>query len=249
MNDIMIFNNEEFGEIRTVEIDNEVWFVGKDIAAALKYSNPSKAVIDHVDEEDKRTVTTPYSQNGNTVGKLNFINESGVYALVFNSKLPKAKEFKKWVTHEVLPSIRKTGGYRIPHTVGGQIQLLAQGYTELAQEVHEFKEEVNTKIDKLENDIPLYGCEMEEITQHVKRKVVTILGGKDSAAYRNKSIRNSVFADIYRQLKREYGAVSTYKSIKRKYIADAHEFIDCYAVPRVIEDEIEEANSQVKLSV
>lgn len=246
MNDIMIFNNEEFGQLRTTEINGEVWFVGKDVATILGYSNPRDAINKHVDEEDKGVAKC------DTLGgvqELTTINESGVYALVFGSKLQSAKKFKHWVTSEVLPSIRKTGGYRIPHTVGGQIQLLAQGYTELAQEVHEFKEEVNTKIDKLENDIPLYGCEMEEITQHVKRKVVTILGGKDSAAYRNKSIRNSVFADIYRQLKREYGAVSTYKSIKRKYIADAHEFIDCYAVPRVIEDEIEEANSQVKLSV
>ena len=246
MNDITIFNNEEFGQLRTTEINGEVWFVGKDVATILGYSNPRDAINKHVDEEDKGVAKC------DTLGgvqELTTINESGVYALVFGSKLQSAKKFKHWVTSEVLPSIRKTGGYRIPHTVGGQIQLLAQGYTELAQEVHEFKEEVNTKIDKLENDIPLYGCEMEEITQHVKRKVVTILGGKDSAAYRNKSIRNSVFADIYRQLKREYGAVSTYKSIKRKYIADAHEFIDCYAVPRVIEDEIEEANSQVKLSV
>ena len=243
MNDIMIFNNTEFGEIRTVEIDNEVWFVAKDISDKLGYAQTSN-MIKRIDAED--------FMSSNLEGmnmKSILINESGLYSAILGSKLESAKRFKHWVTSEVLPSIRKTGGYRIPHTVGGQIQLLAQGYTELAQEVHEFKEEVNTKIDKLENDIPLYGCEMEEITQHVKRKVVTILGGKDSAAYRNKSIRNSVFADIYRQLKREYGAVSTYKSIKRKYIADAHEFIDCYAVPRVIEDEIEEANSQVKLSV
>lgn len=243
MNDIMIFNNEEFGKIRTVEIDNEVWFVASDICKSLEIANTTQAVQKlEVDEKSMLNI-------GLSGGATNCINEYGLYSLVLTSRKPEAKKFKHWVTHEVLPSIRKTGGYRIPHTVGGQIQLLAQGYTELAQEVHEFKEEVNTKIDKLENDIPLYGCEMEEITQHVKRKVVTILGGKDSAAYRNKSIRNSVFADIYRQLKREYGAVSTYKSIKRKYIADAHEFIDCYAVPRVIEDEIEEANSQVKLSV
>lgn len=246
MNDIMIFNNEEFGQLRTTEINGEVWFVGKDVTDILGYQNGSRDINRHVDEEDRQKVMV---FDGNQDKETIVINESGVYALVFGSKLQSAKKFKHWVTHEVLPSIRKTGGYRIPHTVGGQIQLLAQGYTELAQEVHEFKEEVNTKIDKLENDIPLYGCEMEEITQHVKRKVVTILGGKDSAAYRNKSIRNSVFADIYRQLKREYGAVSTYKSIKRKYIADAHEFIDCYAVPRVIEDEITEANAQVKLSV
>jgi prophage antirepressor-like protein len=243
MNDIMIFNNEEFGKIRTVEIDNEVWFVASDICKSLEIANTTQAV-QKLEADEKSMLNI-----GLSGGATNCINEYGLYSLVLTSRKPEAKKFKHWVTHEVLPSIRKTGGYRIPHTVGGQIQLLAQGYTELAQEVHEFKEEVNTKIDKLENDIPLYGCEMEEITQHVKRKVVTILGGKDSAAYRNKSIRNSVFADIYRQLKREYGAVSTYKSIKRKYIADAHEFIDCYAVPRVIEDEITEANSQVKLSV
>lgn len=243
MNDIMIFNNEEFGEIRTVEIDSEVWFVAKDISDKLGYAQTNN-MMKRIDTED----FISSNLEGMNMKSI-LINESGLYSAILGSKLESAKRFKHWVTSEVLPSIRKTGGYRIPHTVGGQIQLLAQGYTELAQEVHEFKEEVNTKIDKLENDIPLYGCEMEEITQHVKRKVVTILGGKDSAAYRNKSIRNSVFADIYRQLKREYGAVSTYKSIKRKYIADAHEFIDCYAVPRVIEDEITEANSQVKLSV
>lgn len=244
MNDIMIFNNEEFGEIRTVEIDGKPYFMATDIAKALGYSKPNNAISAHCRAALK--YSTPISGK---MQEVNFIPEGDVYRLIIRSQLPTAEKFEKWVFDEVLPSIRKTGGYRIPHTVGGQIQLLAQGYTELAQEVHEFKEEVNTKIDKLENDIPLYGCEMEEITQHVKRKVVTILGGKDSAAYRNKSIRNSVFADIYRQLKREYGAVSTYKSIKRKYIADAHEFIDCYAVPRVIEDEITEANSQVKLSV
>lgn len=245
MNEIQIFNNTEFGEIRTALNNNEPMFCLTDICKALGLTQPSK-VKERLNEKGVRSI--PTLTNGGEQNLL-YINESNLYKTIFQSRKENAEKFTEWVTSEVLPSIRKTGGYRIPHTVGGQIQLLAQGYTELAQEVHEFKEEVNTKIDKLENDIPLYGCEMEEITQHVKRKVVTILGGKDSAAYRNKSIRNSVFADIYRQLKREYGAVSTYKSIKRKYIADAHEFIDCYAVPRVIEDEIEEANSQVKLSV
>lgn len=245
MNEIQVFNNTEFGEIRTALNNNEPMFCLTDICKALGLTQPSK-VKERLNEKGVRSI--PTLTNGGEQNLL-YINESNLYKTIFQSRKENAEKFTDWVTSEVLPSIRKTGGYRIPHTVGGQIQLLAQGYTELAQEVHEFKEEVNTKIDKLENDIPLYGCEMEEITQHVKRKVVTILGGKDSAAYRNKSIRNSVFADIYRQLKREYGAVSTYKSIKRKYIADAHEFIDCYAVPRVIEDEIEEANSQVKLSV
>lgn len=108
MNEIQIFNNPEFGEIRTLEINNEPWFVGKDVATILGYQNASKALIDHVDDDDKLNNET-LSSLGQRGGWL--INESGVYALVFGSKLPTAKKFKHWVTSEVLPSIRKTGSY------------------------------------------------------------------------------------------------------------------------------------------
>ena len=111
MEEVQVFNNEEFGEVRSITIDGEPWFVGKDIAVALGYSNSSKAVITHVDEDDKVTKTSSYSQNGNTVGKLTFINESGLYSLILSSKLPNAKKFKKWVTSEVLPALRKYGVY------------------------------------------------------------------------------------------------------------------------------------------
>lgn len=114
MNNLQVFNNSEFGSIRTVIINDEPWFVGKDIANALGYSNSSKAVSTHVDDEDKITKTSAYSPNGNTVGKLTFINESGLYSLILSSKLPKAKKFKRWVTKEVLPAIRKVGHYEAP---------------------------------------------------------------------------------------------------------------------------------------
>lgn len=114
MNDIQIFNNAEFGEIRTIEQNGEPWFVGKDVATALGYSNPQKAIRDHVDEQD-RTVNDSFTVNG-TQGVL--INESGLYSLCFSSKLEGAKRFKRWVTSEVLPSIRKNGGY-----LAGQDQL------------------------------------------------------------------------------------------------------------------------------
>lgn len=107
MNDLKIFENKEFGEIRTVNIDGEPWFVGKDVAAALGYNNPQKAIRDHVDDEDV-TVNKTFTVNG-TMATL--INESGLYSLVISSKLPNAKRFKRWVTSEVLPSIRKNGGY------------------------------------------------------------------------------------------------------------------------------------------
>ena len=112
--EVTVFKNlvhPEFGELRTVEIDGEPWFVGKDVAEALGYNNTSKAIITHVADEDKIIKMLPNSQNGKTVGKTYIINESGLYSLILSSKLPSAKEFKHWVTSEVLPSIRKNGAY------------------------------------------------------------------------------------------------------------------------------------------
>ena len=111
MNKIVIFENEEFGKVRTVCIDGEPWLVGIDVSRILGYSNASKAVRVHVDDEDKKSVMLPNAQNGLSVGKHLVINESGFYSLVLSSKMPKAKKFKRWVTSEVLPTIRKTGGY------------------------------------------------------------------------------------------------------------------------------------------
>lgn len=124
-----------------------------------------------------------------------------------------------------------------------QIKLLALGNTELNERVTD----VEKKINSLENDMPLYGCEIDDIKNHVNRKVVNVLGGKTSEAYRDGSIRSSVFKDIYRQLKREYGCVSSYKSIKRKWIDDAHDLINGYEVPKVLEEQIRDANAQIRL--
>ena len=112
MKDIQIFNNPEFGQVRTVNVDGEPRFVGKDVAAALGYSNPRKALNDHVDGEDKG-VTKCDTLGG--AQEMTIINESGLYSLVLSSKLPTAKKFKHWVTSEVLPAIRKTGGYNVKH--------------------------------------------------------------------------------------------------------------------------------------
>ena len=114
MNDLTVFENPEFGAIRTVELDGEPWLVGKDVAEALGYTNPQKAVRDHVDEED-RTVNDSFTVNGTPI---TLINESGLYSLVLSSKLPTAKKFRRWVTSEVIPSIRRSGGY-----IAGQKEL------------------------------------------------------------------------------------------------------------------------------
>ena len=108
-NEIQVFNNEEFGEIRTITIDGQIYFVGTDVARALGYTNPWKALKDHVDTEDL-TKRYPLLTNGG-IQRVNLVNESGFYSLVLASKIPGAKRFKHWVTSEVIPSIRKTGAY------------------------------------------------------------------------------------------------------------------------------------------
>ena len=108
MNDLQIFSNPEFGQVRTVEIDGTPWLVGKDVAVALGYKNPQRAIRDHVEDEDKgmtKTVTPSGEQ------EMLIINESGLYSLILSSKMPKAKAFKRWVTGEVLPALRKNGVY------------------------------------------------------------------------------------------------------------------------------------------
>lgn len=113
MNELQLFNFEE-NEVRTLLINGEPYFIGKDVAQILGYSNPRDALSKHVDDEDKNSVAIRDGNKGNP--NQTVINESGVYALVFGSKLPSAKKFKHWVTSEVLPTLRKTGGYTMPKT-------------------------------------------------------------------------------------------------------------------------------------
>lgn len=122
MYELKIFENQEFGKIRAVEIDGEPWLVGKDVAEALGYKNTRQAIATNVDEEDRgvHSVDTPSG-----VQEMTVINESGLYSLVLSSKLPTAKKFKRWVTSEVLPSIRRTGGYILPRDYPSALRALA----------------------------------------------------------------------------------------------------------------------------
>lgn len=122
MNELKIFNSEEFGDVRTVTINGDPWFVGKDVAAALGFTNPRDAISTHVFDEDKGV------ESIDTLGgkqKMTVINESGLYALVFGSRLKSAQRFKHWVTSEVLPAIRRTGGYQVPAPQGKELLALA----------------------------------------------------------------------------------------------------------------------------
>ena len=153
MNELKIFENEEFGSLRTVEIDGKVWFVGKDVASILGYKNPNEAINDHVDGEDKLNSKTLSSYNldlGQRGGWL--INESGLYSLVLFSKLPNAKKFKHWVTSDVLTSIRQYGAYLTPDTLEKAI-LNPDFIIQLATSLKEYQEE--NKNLKRENQILL----------------------------------------------------------------------------------------------
>ena len=235
MNEIQLFTDGEFN-MRTAVVDGEPLFYLVDVCKVLDIQNPSK-VAQRLDD-DERTKLELGRQ-----GETNFITESGLYAVILRSDKPNAKSFRRWVTSEVLPSIRKTGGYNKPLTTLEQIQLLAQGNTELAERA----DKVEDKIGSLENDMPLYGCEIDEVQKLVKRKVVSILGGKDSEAYADRSIRSQTFRDMYGQLKREFGCVSTYKSIKRRYIDDVQSFISSYSAPTALAEQINNANSQMNM--
>lgn len=246
MNDIQIFKNSEFGEIRTVVIDNEPWFIAKEIAQALGYAKTDSATR-LVDDDDKKNISSSdlgeqgYKQSY-TIG---IINESGLYATIFGSKLESAKKFKKWVTSEVLPSIRKTGSYNAPPmTIPEQIQLLAQGNVELNKRV----DDMQADLEALKLDLPILPIEADKITVAVKKKGVSVMGGKQSNAYNNRGLRQKVYNNLYSNLKYNFG-IKSYKSIKRSECDKAIGVINNYQPPFFLQQEIEAENAQQRFDV
>lgn len=206
MNSLQIFNSEEFGEIRTIEIDGKPYFVGTDVAKALGYINPRKAILDHCKGVTKRD--TPTSSG---VQLMSYINEGDLYRLIMKSKLPSAEKFESWVMDEVLPAIRKTGSYQKPMTVAEQIQLLAQGNQD-----HE------ERIEKLENTMTIDYGQQKYLGDLVSRVVIEVLGGKKSNAY--DEIGKKVFAECNRDVK-TYFDVNARNNIPKLRYQEAVEYI------------------------
>lgn len=165
MNNLQIFNSEEFGDMRTVTIDDETWFVGKDVANALGYERATKAIQDHVDDDDKDEV--PIQDSIGRMQKTPVINESGLYALIFGSKLESAKRFKHWVTSEVLPTIRKTGGYQKQLSPAEMMRIQLGMIDD-----HE------SRIENLENNMTIDYGQQQILGEAVNHTVIAILGGK-----------------------------------------------------------------------
>ena len=206
MNELQFFNSEEFGEIRTIEIDGKPYFVGTDVAKALGYSNPRKAILDHCKGVTKRD--TPTSSG---IQSMSYINEGDLYRLIMKSKLPSAEKFESWVMDEVLPTIRKTGSYQKPLTTVEQIQVIATGFLD-----HE------ERLNRLENTMTIDYVQQESIRDLVSSVVIAHLGGKESNAY--KEIGKKVFAECNRDIK-IYFAVNARNNIPKLRFEEAMEYV------------------------
>lgn len=240
MNEITIFNNPEFGDVRTIMIDGEPWFVGKDVAESLGYERTADAIRKHVEEDDK--LTRSFADSGQS-RQMYIINESGLYSLIFGSKLESAKKFKKWVTSEVLPQLRKTGSYGIPKLPQTPMELLELHYEAIKQ----VDNKVNTleeRFNEFEQTLPLLPEDADDVSKEIKKRVVEILGGKDSNAYHDKSLSQTVFKDAYKDLKRNFD-VNSYKAIKRQRKGAAIELARAYQAPLYLQERIRYTNAQM----
>ncbi|WP_204256397.1 BRO family protein [Mammaliicoccus sciuri] len=207
--ELQTFNFEEL-PVRTLTVNDEPHFVGKDVAEVLGYSRADNAIRNHVDEEDK--LTHRFSASGQSRNMI-IINESGLYSLIFSSKLDSAKRFKRWVTSEVLPILRKTGSYQVkPLTTSEQIQQIAQGNTELDE-----------RVTAIEESYPIMHGQAKHIQQLVARKVAEIVRNKFNGYYKETS--KKLFAEIYRSIKKIF-QVPTYNSIPRGRYEEAVKFIE-----------------------
>lgn len=244
MNDIQIFNNPEFGEIRTVVIDGEPWFVGVDIAKALGYKKPTGAVTANVDEGDSLREGIS-DANGHKQTAI-VINESGLYSLIFGSKLESAKKFKRWVTSEVLPTIRKTGTYgkQLPKNPMELLELHYEAIRHVDNKVGALAED----LEQFKQELPLFGVDEDKIVTAVRMKGTECLGGKNSNAYNDKSLHNKVFRDIYREVKHQFGISGTYKQLKRNQCDMAVSIVENYTLPIFLAEQINDCNAQMSMA-
>lgn len=236
MDDIQLFDFEN-SEVRIFKINGEAWFIGKDIAKILEYEKERKAILDHVDEEDRMEKIVNLSQVSQNIANVKYsqvtqnrsnvnnsqvqqseirselallINESGVYSLIFASKLPNAKKFKHWVTSEVLPAIRKTGSYQIPQTPEERLALTMEATNHLDSRITKVEKAVADIQDKAEVD----EGQRYQLLQARKSKVISACGGVDSNYYIEKKARK-VFSEFGRDFKKAF-RIPRYDCLKDK---------------------------------
>lgn len=241
-NNIMIFKNDNFGEIRSLEINGEPYFVGNEIATILGYKNTRDALIKHVDKEDVKPDVAIH--DGSQTRYMTIINESGLYSLIMSSKLPKAKLFKRWVTSEVLPSIRKNGSYELD--TNGLMKQLTESQIVLNNVLAGFKMQIdndliatNNKLaehdELLKKRVYLSPKEAKDVQIAIKNKAKQIALENDLPY---KVVRSKLFARLYLALKDKF-EVATYRELPSFYYSDVMEAIPSLTIGiRDIQNEV-----------
>lgn len=232
--ELQIFNNNEFVQIRSLVLDDEVWFIGKDITMALGYSNDRKALQDNVDADDRRLiqkspeVTLEIPNRGITA-----INESGLYSLILSSKLSSAKKFKKWITSEVLPSIRKKGSYQKPLSTQEMMRIQLG-----------MIDDVSDRVTKLENTMNIDYGQQHSLSELISSRVIELVGGKKSNAYRE--IGRKVFTEINHDYK-DYFNVNARGNTPRLKYEEAVEYVKNWIPSTNTMMMIKDCNAQVSM--
>lgn len=237
MRSIQIFNNPEFGDIRTVDLNGEPWFVGKDIAAALGYGEGkslANAVANHVDDVDKG-VTEMMTPGG--MQKMVIVNESGVYSLIFGSKLEGAVRFKRWVTSEVLPTLRKTGSYTMPK-LSKEMQALFLLDQRTVQQ--------DARLTALENTMTVDYGQQQTLKKAVGRVVVEALGGKTAPAYIDPHVRGKLFSECNRDVQ-DWFRVNSVCNVPRKRYDEALDYIQRWKPSTNSAMQVQNINAQTSL--
>lgn len=228
-------------EVRTLKINDEPWFVGKDLATILGYSNTRDALNKHVDSEDKNTVAI---RDGITRGNPNqtIVNESGMFSLILSSNLPNAKKFKRWVTSEVLPTIRKTGSYHLPQTPEELLQLTMKATNHLDERVTNVEED----IDYLKNKSEVDENQRYKLQKARNKRCIEVCGGKESNFYKTKS--RKTFMALAHDFK-EYFQIPRYDALHKEDFDKAIEFINGWYPSVLLKRDIDEVNAQTNLDI
>lgn len=241
-NKIQLFKFEG-KEVRTLKINGEPWFVGKDVATILGYKKTENAIATHVDEDDK-TTTLIQGTGSNYKSKAVLINESGVYSLIFGSQLPNAKKFKHWVTSEVLPAIRKTGSYRLPQTPEERLKLTIEATIHLDERMTNVEKDV----DFIKNTSEIDSNQRFKLRKARDRKSVEVCGGKKSNFYKDKNKRRKVFRQLEHDFKDSF-VISRYEDLSKKDFDRALNFITNWYPSYPLQQDIQQMNAQTDLGL
>ena len=237
-NKLQLFNFEN-QQVRTLTVNEEPYFVGKDVATILGYKNGSRDINTHVDEEDKLKYQI------STAGQMRdqiLINESGLYSLILSSKLPNAKKFKRWVTSEVLPAIRKTGSYQLPQTPEELLSLTVQATNHLTKRMNTVEEDIDFLMNKSEVDEK----QRFKLQKARNKRAIEVCGGKDSNFYKSKS--RKVFMALAHDFK-EFFEIPRYDALRKEDFDKAIEFAHGWYPSVLLKRDIDQINAQTNLDI